>query len=1101
MKLKSSRSCAVSQNGLNSSSAPMEPVPRDGDLQLSFAQQRLWFLHQLEPESAAYNVHVVIRVAGRLNVAVLEQSLREIIRRHETLRTTFGMVMGRPIQIIASTFVVKIPVVDLRTWSKADREVQIQQLATEEIKRAFDLEKGPLFRSILLRLDREEHVLILTMHHIISDGWSRGVLVRELMALYQAFCAGKPSPLTELPIQYADFSVWQRKWLQKHALKEQFNYWRQQLKGVPSLELPTDRPRPPVQTYHGARHSKMLPKQLAKALKALSKREGMTLFMTLLAAFQTLLYRYTGQENIVVGTPIANRNRTEIEGLIGFFVNTLVLNTALTGNPTFFELLGRVREVALGAYAHQDLPFEMLVEKLHPERDLSHNPLFQVLFVLQNTSRDTLELSGVTLSELTFDYTTVRFDLEFHLFEKSEEELSCEIIYNTDLFDAETIVRLVAHYHNLLKAIVANPEQRLSDLLLLTEVERHKMMVEWNNTYVDYSSDKCIHHLFEDQVEKTPDALAIAFENEQLSYAELNTRANQLARILRKKGVSPGDVVGMLIERSLEVIVGILGILKAGGAYLPIDNHYPEERIFSILNDSQISLLLTNVLLPNRKTGDGKLEVLLLDRINEKMICQDTGNPESMNEASDLACIIYTSGSTGKPKGVSLPHRAITNMIHWHHQMLMPSRKTLQFASLSFDVSFHEIFATLLCGGTLMFLPEETRLEVSRLSYYIRDQQIEKAILPLVMLHQLAVEYTRWPSLPATLKEISSTGEQLQINEAVRELFFRLPQCVLHNIYGPTEYQVVTANTMKGDPSAWEVYPPIGEPISNTRVYILDRYLNPVPLGIPGELWVTGAGQAQGYLNNAKQTAEKFIPNPFAKQPGERLYKTGDRTRWLTNGKMEYMGRLDQQVKIRGFRVEPSEVEAAIIDYPSIREAVVFAHENAPGNKQLVCYLVVEEGKTPPSIKELRSFLKRKLPDYMIPPVMMTLDELPLTSTGKIDRDSLPLPDRNRLLETPFVAPRTPTEKAIAQIWSDVLEIERIGIHDNFFEIGGHSLLATQVISRLRDNFQVDLPVRLLFDQQTVAGLAEVFDAYSLIENDKQSFSSGSDDEREEIEI
>ena len=1040
---------------------------------MSFAQQRLWFLDQLEPGNSVYNIPAAMCLRGALNGAALEQSLNEIVRRHEALRTTFSVMEGQPVQVIAPGLALTLPVVDLGNLLETEREAEAQRLTIEEAQRPFDLAQGPLLRTTLLRLDKEEHILLLTMHHIVSDGWSMGVLFRELSALYEAFSAGKPSPLPELPIQYADFAVWQRQWLQGETLEAQLAYWKKQLDGVcPVLELPTDRPRPAVQTFRGARQSMVLSKSLTEAVKALSHQEGTTLFMTLLAAFQTLLYRYTGQDDIIVGSPIANRNRSEIEGLIGFFVNTLVLRTDLSDNPTFRELLGRVREVALGAYAHQDLPFEKLVEALHPERDLSRNPMFQVMFILQNTPMATLELGGLTLNQLNVDWGIAMFDLTLSM-RATEQGLMGFLEYNTDLFNAATISRMLDHFQTLLEGIVANPDQPIATLRLLTEAEWYQLLVEWNDTKVDYLEDLCIHQLFEAQVERTSDATVVIFGDKQLTYRELNTKANQLAHYLRKCGVGPEVLVGIYVERSPEMVIGVLGILKAGGAYVPLDPSYPKERLVFMLEDTCVAVLLTQERLLEVLPEHGT-EVVCLDSDWEAITQESEENPINGASAENLAYVLYTSGSTGKPKGVAMSHRSLCNLIWWQLSSKLPSgAKTLQFASLSFDVSFQEIFSTWCSGGTLVLISEELRRDAVGLLGYLTDKSVERLFLPFIALQQLAEVADGQGPIPTSLREIITAGEQLQITRPIVSLFSKLTDCTLHNQYGPTESHVVTAFTLTGSPSGWPALPPIGRPIANTQIYLLDRNLQPVPVGVSGELYIGGDSLARGYLNRPELTAEKFISNPFSDEAGTHLYKTGDLARYLPDGNIEFLGRLDHQVKIRGFRIELGEIEAVLSQHLAVQETVVIVREDTPSDKRLVAYLVIKQEPFP-TINELRSFLKEKLPDYMVPSAFMFLDALPLTPNGKVDRQALPAPDRVRPeLESTFVAPRTPVEEVLAGIWAKVLGLEQVGIHDNFFELGGHSLLATQVISRLRDAFQVELPLRSLFEVPTVADLAE----------------------------
>lgn len=1044
--------------------------PRAGALPLSFAQQRLWFLARLEPGNPYYNCPIALRLKGQLHVAALARVLDEIVRRHEILRTTFKVIDGQPVQIIAARS-QSLPVLDL--GELPDAEAEARRLVEEEARRPFSLEQGPLLRTTLLRLSAQEHILVVVLHHIVADGWSAGILVKEIKALYEAFVRGAPSPLAELPIQYADFARWQREHFAGERLAQLIAYWKEQFGGnLPVLELPTDRPRASVQTFAGARQSLMLPTALAGELKALGRNEGATLFMVLLAAFQVLLHRYTGQTDMLIGSPIANRNRREIEGLIGFFVNTLVLRADLAGNPTFRELLRRVAQATLAAYDHQDLPFEKLVEVLQPERDMGHSALFQVLFVLQNAQVAPLELPGLGLTPLDVHSGTSKFDLTLEMIE-SEQGLSALLEYNTDLFDAATIARLLRQFQTLLEAIVRQPQLKLSELPLLTNEMRQQLLVEFNNTTVPFPPPSCIHQLFEAQVERTPAALAIVFEQARLTYSELNRRANQLAHRLMALGVGPDVPVGILMNRSPEMVVAVLGILKAGGAYLPLDPVYPRERLAFMMEDCQAPVLLAQQDLMHRLPID-RAQVLCLDADWTELSREGEANPDSKVVAENLGYIIYTSGSTGRPKGVALPQRALVNLLKWHLATLRCGARTIQFASLSFDASFHEIFAALFTGGTLFLIQEEQRRDVNMLARFLVEHAIEKIILPVVVLQQLAKEACARGLAFPHLREVLATGEQLQLNRSVVDWFTALTQradgdCSLHNHYGPSETHVVTSYTLRAPTQDWPAYPPIGRPIANTQLYILDAQFNPTPLGIPGELFIGGTNLARGYFNRPDLTAEKFVPHPFSTQPGARLYRTGDQARYLLDGNIEYLGRIDQQVKVRGFRVELGEVEAILRAHGAVEQAVVLLREFTPGDKRLAAYLVCRQ-QPHPSASELREFLLNKLPEYMIPAAYIYLDRLPLTPNGKLDRAALPAPDAARpVLEPSFVAPRTPLEQTLAGIWQEVLGLDGVGINDNFFELGGHSLLVIQIVSRIADALHVELPLKDFFQLPTIA--------------------------------
>jgi amino acid adenylation domain-containing protein/thioester reductase-like protein/FkbM family methyltransferase len=1072
---------------------------------LSYAQQRLWFLDQFEPDSPFYNIPIGLRLVGTLNLVALEQSLIEIIARHEALRTNFVTVDGKPSQIIQTESTWKLTVVDLQHLPLTEQKTAAQELVQQQAIEPFDLAVDALIRATLVVLSDTEHWLLICMHHIVSDGWSMSVFAQELAALYNAYSIGQPSlrdatrsllpqrdtPLLPLPIQYADFALWQRQWLVGDVLQSQLNYWQQQLKGAPALlSLPTDRPRPPVQTYNGTHQEFALSPELTGKLTKLSQEQGCTLFMTLLAAYNTLLYRYTGQEDILVGSPIANRDRSEIEGLIGFFVNTLVMRTDLAGNPTFSELLSRVRDTAMSAYSHQNLPFEMLVEALQPERDLGYTPLFQVMFVLQNAPTSSgLELTKLNVSSLPVKLTTSRFDLTL-IMQNSPTGLVGLWEYSTDLFDASTIDRMTSHFVTLLEGIVANPQERISQLPLLTQTEQQKLLVEWNDTFVDYPSHKCIHQLFEEQVDLTPDAVAVEFVdaqgaasasrsvfgkrrvNQQLTYNELNHRANQLAHYLQSLGVKPDTLVGLCVERSLEMVIGLLGILKAGGTYVPLDPEYPTERLSFMLEDTQAKVLLTQRSLLDRLPPN-QAQLVFLDT-DAKVISQySQDNLVSAVQANNLVYIIYTSGSTGQPKGIAMNQLALCNLILWHSDNLKIARgaKTLQFASINFDVSFQEIFTTWCSGGTLFLIAEELRHDTSALLGILQEKAIQRMFLPVVGLQQLA-EFTVGSELINThLREIITSGEQLQITPAISQWLSQLSDCTLHNHYGPSESHLVANFTLDNSVETWPPRPPIGRAIANTQIYILDQYLQPVPVGVPGELHIGGVSLARGYFNRSELTQEKFIPNPFEKSGESRLYKTGDLARYLLDGNIEYLGRIDNQVKIRGFRIELGEIEAVLSQHSDVQANCAIAREDHPGHKRLVAY-IVPQPKVTPKITELRSFLKSKLPEYMVPAAFVILESLPLTPNGKVDRRALPAPDLDYDLLDKYLAPRTPMEEILTLIWTQVLKVGQVGIHDNFFELGGHSLLATQLISRIRTSFKVELPLRSIFATPTIAELS-----------------------------
>ncbi len=1038
---------------------PIQPRTEREQLPLSWAQERLWFLNQLEGSSATYNMPGAIRITGNLDINALQQALSEIVRRHEILRTSFPTVDGTPIQVIDPQATLNIKVVDLQQLEVTERETILQQQVQLEAITPFDLESAPLIRCSLWKLDATEYVLLLNMHHIVSDGWSMGIFIQELSSLYQTFTAGEPSPLAELPLQYADFALWQRQWLRGEVLETQLNYWQQQLDGAPELlQLPTDRPRPTVQTYRGATQTFTLNTDLTEKLQTLSRNSGTTLFMTLQAAFATLLYRYSGQSDILMGSPIANRNRSEIESLIGFFVNTLVLRTRLEDNPSFEQLLGQVRETTLKAYEHQDVPFEQVVEALKPQRSLSHSPLFQVMFVLQNAPMGELELPGCTWCELHPESTIAKFDLTLSMSE-TDRGLVGSWEYNTDLFDESTIERMAAHFQNLLSAIVENPQRAVAELPLLSEAERHQLLTEWNDTATEYPQDKCIHQLFEEQVEKIPDAVAVVFENQQLTYQQLNQRANQLAHHLQSKGVGPEVLVGICVERSIEMVVGLLGILKAGGAYVPLDPNYPQERLSYMLADSGVEVLLTqSSLLESLPSHTARVVCLDTDWREIKQHSQD--NLDVGVGEDNLAYVIYTSGSTGKPKGVLVEHQGLCNLAQAQRNLfdVEPTSRVLQFAPFSFDASVSEIFMALTSGGMLILATASELMPGDDLKQILHQSCVTHVTLPPSALTVLPTD-----ELPA-LGQIIVAGEacpaELVHQWSVGRRFF--------NAYGPTESTVCATVAQISDGSEKIT---IGRPISNTQIYILDKHLQPVPIGVPGELYIGGDGLARGYLNRPELTQEKFIPNPFSNSLSERLYKTGDLARYLSDGNVEFLGRIDNQVKVRGFRIELGEIEAVLNTYPKIQQAVVIATEDIPSNKRLVAYVVSEDESL--RTHQLREFLKFKLPEYMVPSAFVILDTLPLTPNGKIDRKALPAPNIDLTRSHEYVPPQNETEKQIAAVLQKVLQLEKVSIYDNFFELGANSLILVTINSKLQEILSIELPVIDMFTYPNIKTLSQ----------------------------
>jgi amino acid adenylation domain-containing protein len=1104
-----------------------QPVPDINEIPLSFSQERLWFIHQLIPESGVYSMPGALGLKGSLNAAALEQTLNKIIERHESLRTTFVLSEGKPVQKIASSLKLTLPIIDLSDMTdKKDQEDRIRDFISKEIKHHFDLSTGPLFRTTLLKRNKDEYVLIVNMHHIISDGWSMGIFVRELSVLYSAFAAGTSPVLPDLPIQYKDFAIWQRNWLTGNMLEKQLTYWKKQLgNGESNLDFPTDRPRPSMQTYNGRYEMFEISLSRLHELRNFCQKRGVTLFMILLAVFQTLLYRYSGQEDIMVGSPIANRNRSEIENLIGFFVNTLVLRVNLSGNPPFTELLSQVRDVTLDAYAHQDLPFEKLVEELHPQRDLSGNPLFRIVFALQNAPRSSLKLPGVTLTPVKAEYEIAKFDISL-LMEESDRGLKGMLEYNTDLFDQSTIQRIIIHFRGILDKIIINPGQEIANIPLLTEVERNQVLREWNNTKTNYPKHKTIHELFADQVERSPDHVAIigkaqgawSIENHlegtkglatlhtlHISCQELDEQSHQLAGLLRERGVGFNTIVGIMVERSVDMIIGLLGILKVGAAYLPIDPSYPEKRINYMLADSGTKILLAAPgtqakVKAEVKENPAHTMQLPLEFIEIAAEPASTFEhpPSTLTSTStcqvspaNLAYIIYTSGSTGRPKGVPVQHKGFINLVYYHRKVFEegPGDRMSQVAGPGFDAMGFEVWPCLLNGGTLIIADDETRTDVVQLKEWLIKNQVTVSFQPTVIAEQLLKE--KWPQEIA-LRALRTAGEQLTCYPA-SSLPFRF-----YNLYGPTEDTVWTTWTEPGikennDPRVIK-YPPIGKPIANHRVYIIGDGGTLQPIGVAGELCIAGEGLALGYLNQPQLTAQRFIEQVTdAHQPGrsrgrffqeapltrqkQKIYRTGDLARWLKDGNIEFLGRIDFQVKIRGFRIELEEIEAQLLKHEKIKEALVLATENTQGEKYVCAYIVPEKSEDLlseiPESPELKEYLSYRLPAYMVPTYFVPLDRIPLTTTGKIDRKALPVPEI--AAGEDYVAPKNDIEKKLAAIWANVLNInqEIIGVHANFFDLGGHSLKATLMTAKASSEMQVDVPLLEVFKKPTIKKLAQ----------------------------
>ncbi|HEY9404509.1 MAG TPA: amino acid adenylation domain-containing protein [Pyrinomonadaceae bacterium] len=1060
---------------------PQEPVP------LSFSQERQWLLHQLTPDTPAYNVSVPLRIEGVADVSVLERTLNEIVRRHEILRTSFPTIDGTPMQVVAPAEYTVLPVEDLSGVPADELEEATRQLAGEAAAQLFDLATGPLFRARLIRQAEATYVLVVTMHHIVTDGWSMGRLFQEMAAICRAYMAGEASPLEELKIQYADYAVWQRGWLKDDVLESHLAYWRRQFADAPTvLRLPTDRPRPAVQNYRGALYTHEFPRELHEALKEVNQREGVTMFMTLVAALNVLLFRYSGQDDVVVGSYLANRNRAETESLIGFFVNTIALRTSLAGNPTFRELLARVREVAFGAYAHQELPFERLLEEVQPERSLGHAPLFQVGLNFGNIAAPEIaEFQGVKISRLARGKGVVvgssQLDLTLDV-QGLERGMSASLLYDTTLFDEATIARMLKHFETLLQALVTNPDERIADISLLSAPERHTLLAEWSNAGATHEPTPYVHQLFAQQAARTPERLALVSGAERLSYAELDARAEELARRLRARGVGPESTVGVLLARSVELVVALLGVLKAGAAYVPLDPEYPSERLRLMVATSCPAVVLTGA-------AETKKAAWLAEMADVVLSVEPSGEETPADERAleagaapageNPAYVIFTSGSTGVPKGVVISHRSLASYtaIAAEEFAITPEDRVLQFTSPSFDTSAEEIFPCLTSGATLVLRDDAMLSSIPTFLRRCEELGITVLDLPTAFWHELTVKLggEAGLELPPSIRLVIIGGERA-LPERVQAWQANATERVrLINTYGPTEATIVSTicELTETDDTAELLHEvSIGSAVRHAEIYVLDHLLQPVPVGVAGELYVGGAGLARGYLNRPDLTAAQFIPHPFATRAGARLYRTGDRVSFRPDGLLNFHARVDAQVKVRGFRIDLGDIEAALSECAALREAAVVACETAPGNTRLVAYIVPDD-REPVTSEMVRGFLSRKLPSHMIPTSFIKLDQLPLTPNGKIDRKRLAAnatdsPTR----EVAFVAPATPVEELLAEIWSKVLKVAEIGVHDNFFALGGHSLLAMQVVYQLQQALAVQLPLRAFFEEPTVAGLA-----------------------------
>ncbi|MBD1217907.1 MAG: amino acid adenylation domain-containing protein [Aphanizomenon flos-aquae Clear-A1] len=1079
----------LNKKGINLQTETILPRPNSEPAPLSFGQEQLWFLSQIQ-DNTTYNLPLALQISGSLNISVLEQVITEIVRRHEILRTNFQQIEGKNLQVIRPEINISLQVINLEQITAKQQLQNVERLINQETDKIFNLSEDDLFQSTLYQLNQNSYILLLNMHHIISDGWSIGILLQELSTLYGAYLAGNKSPLPDLQIQYADYAIWQKEKFTSEIREKQLNYWKQQLADIPPLlELPTDKPRPPIQSFRGGIWEFSINSNLSQKIRTLTQQSDATLFMTMLAAFVILLYRCSGQDDILIGSPMAGRNRQEIQSLIGYFVNTVVLRTKLTGNPNFREILNQVRQVATDAHNYQDIPYNQVVEALNPQRNLSYNPVFQILFDLQRSLTDKLQLPGLTLQPFLGEHSTSKFDLSL-IIEDRGTELIGAWEYSSDLFTQEAISRITENFQTLLNGIVNNPETPINQLPIISAFEQQQILEKWNNTQQDYPESFCIHELFTQQVIKTPDAIAVKFGNQQLTYTQLNQKANQLANYLQNCGVTSEVLVGLYLERSLDILIAILAILKAGGAYLPLDPKYPQTRLTDILNDSQVSIILTQEKLltslssplPRGETPltpyQGK--IILLDTDLTIISQQNIETPISAIKPDNLAYVIYTSGSTGKPKGVMITHQNIVNhatSIIDKYQINSHDR-ILQFTTFIFDVAAEEIFPAWLSGATLIICPQEMVTNLIEFSQFLAQESLTVVNLPTPYWQEWVLEIDRKVSqIPDSLRLVITGSDQVLPEKLAlwQKLVTEKRQNIQWiNAYGLTETTITS--TVYQLPVNYQLNTthsvPIGRPIANTEIYILDQNLQPVPIGIPGELHIGGAGLARGYLNRKQLTNEKFISNPISSSKSSRLYKTGDLARYLPDGNIEFLGRIDYQVKIRGFRIELGEIEAVLAQHPLVKSSAVIVREIQPGNKQLVAYVVTEDHSN--IQQDLRSFLKQNLPDYMLPAFFVRLAELPLTPTGKINRRALSALMLELNHEIDYILPRNPLEQKLAEIWCQVLGLEKVSVEENFFNLGGHSLATIQIISRIRETLEIDLPLQYLFTEPTIAGLTKI---------------------------
>jgi len=1059
------------QDPSSASGAAIGMVARPDPLPLSFAQERMWFLHQMEGDRPAYNVFKAARLkGGELEVDALEGALTELVRRHEALRTCFPAREGIPCQCILPPVPQRLPMLNLQPLSAVEQEDRLQSAAQEFGRRFFDLEKGPLFRAMLICFAPQEHVLLIGMHHIITDGWSLDILFRELGELYQARVEDRPARLKKTPLQYGDFTLWQREHLHPSRLDPLMEAWREQLEGAPAaLSLYSDNPRPAVAANRGEDVFFHLAPDLTAAVRSLCEAEGMTPFMVLMAAYAVLLHRYSGMDDLIIGTPVANRTYTETEDIFGLFVNTIPLRLDLSGNPPFLDMLRRVRETSIDALALQDVPFELLVDALQLERDLSRNPLFQVMFAFQSRPSILPVFGLFDVEPVNIPLGTSILDINFMVWE-GRDTFTCLWNYDSDLFERDTAQQMVQHLLAVLQAVADNASAHIDAIPLLDDDERRVLLEVWSPSHPACDDAACVHELFAAQAAETPDAVAVEFGDEQLNYRELEQRANQLAHALQKRGVGPDSLVAICMQRSFNSMVAVLGVLKAGRAYLPLDPAYPDERLAFMLEDSGAGVVLADASTADRFTAD----VLMFVGDAETMAPESPTAPNGTLDNAHLAYVMYTSGSTGLPKAVAMPHRALVNLVRWQlRHTVNPQAKTLQFTTLSFDVSFQEIFATWCGGGTLVLMEDDRARDMQAVAGVMATEGVERLFLPFAALQNLAEVVDEEVCRALRLKEVITAGEQLRITPEMVRLFSRLDDCVLVNQYGPTETHVVSSYRLTGDPQDWPALPPIGRPIDNVQLYILDEHMQPVPIGVIGELYVGGCALARGYYKRPAEDRARFHPHPFDAAPGARLYKTGDLARWLRSGEIAFLGRADEQMKIRGYRVEPGEIEAALARFPGVGTCAAIVRGEG-SQQRLVAYVVPSPGGEI-DVDAIKRHLRCTLPEYMVPGVYVQLDAIPLSPNGKVDRKALHEPetilpawDAERLM------PRDTLERRIASVWEQVLGMQPIGVRDDFFDLGGHSLMAVRLIAGLEEISGVRLPVAALFQAPTIEGQAEL---------------------------